>query len=90
MANHILLPTGELITVNQIDGLYFDDLYNLNIVLSSDNEWAIEHDSEQQAKNSMRTFYSFMISPKPFIATNMVNGVLAQSLEKEKQFLENI
>lgn len=90
MANHILLPTGELVTVNQIDGLYFDDLYNLNIVLSCSNEWAIEHDSEQQAKNSMRTLYSCMIAPKPFIATDMVNGVLVQSLEKEKEFLENI
>ena len=90
MANHILLPDGELITVHQIDGLYCDVWHNLNIVLSCSIEWTIEHDNEQQAKNSMRALYGYMVHPKPFIATVMFNGVLTQSLEKEKQFLENI
>jgi hypothetical protein len=90
MANHILLPDGDLIVVQHIAAIYIDDLDNLNIVINSDNQWALEHDNPQQAKNSMRSFYSMMITPQSLIATIMFNGELTQSLEKEKQFLENI
>lgn len=84
MANHILLPDGDLIVVQHIAAVYIDDLDNLNIVINSDNQWALEHDNPQQAKNSMRSFYSMMIDSQSLIATIMLNGELTQSLEKEK------